>query len=158
MKNLGSTLTMRIVVLTSFCFIVGVTEKATAQNVQTNPKTNVTKTQRWEYCAITNPYPASRFDSEVHIAAASIIFFASSGQRKEEIRSEISEAEIKQDALDKNNINYIRMLANQRAADDALAKAIAKLGDEGWEMVGESPIRYGSERNEIGLYFKRLKQ
>ena len=158
MKKLDSMLMIRVVVLTAFCFIVGLTERVPAQNVQTSSKASVAKTQRWEYCAVTIPYPSSRFDSEVHVAAASITYFTPSGHRREDVRSEISDAEIKKDLVDKNNINYVRSMANQRAADDALAKAIAKLGDDGWEMVGESPIRYGSERNEIGLYFKRPKQ
>lgn len=39
---------------------------------------------------------------------------------------------------------------------DALAKAMAKLGNEGWEMVGESPFPV-SAGDRGALFFKRLK-
>ena len=46
----------------------------------------------------------------------------------------------------------------QGARDDAFAKAIAKLGEEGWEMTVQGPYQYGTENKSEAIYFKRLKQ
>jgi hypothetical protein len=46
----------------------------------------------------------------------------------------------------------------QGARDDAFAKAIAKLGEDGWEMTVQGPYQYGTENKSEAIYFKRLKQ
>ena len=43
---------------------------------------------------------------------------------------------------------------------NAFAKAVAKLGDEGWDMVGEGPleIRQGPGGTPTAIFFKRRKE
>jgi hypothetical protein len=43
------------------------------------------------------------------------------------------------------------------AEEDALAAAIARLGDEGWELAGVGPVGPGQGINYHYLYFKRPK-
>ena len=45
--------------------------------------------------------------------------------------------------------------AVERATEVVLARAIAKLGVDGWEMVGEVVFTFGAERNNQAIYFKR---
>lgn len=51
--------------------------------------------------------------------------------------------------------NYIEETATERGA---LTKAIAKLGEDGWELVGEGPIEFRSSAGSEALYFKRPKR
>lgn len=46
----------------------------------------------------------------------------------------------------------------QGARDNAFAKAIARLGEDGWEMTVQGPFQYGTENKSEAIYFKRLKQ
>jgi hypothetical protein len=43
---------------------------------------------------------------------------------------------------------------------NAFAKAVAKLGEEGWDMVGEGPleIRQGPGGTQTAMFFKRRKE
>ena len=78
---------------------------------------------KWEYCAIT-----SVFDQRDHIGkwkgAAVIHYFQAAGSKEEivEIASELGR---------KYPYNSVR--------EEAKFKAIAKLGDEGWEMILKEP-------------------
>jgi hypothetical protein len=44
------------------------------------------------------------------------------------------------------------------AENSALAKAISKLGNDGWEMVGEGTLFPADSGDQKVLYFKRRKQ
>ena len=84
--------------------------------------------QPWEYCAVTKAsYVGSNRGGIYWIS-----YFRDSG---------VQVIEVEDAALEKNGP----------------AKAIAKLGAEGWEMVGQGPleIRQGAPN---ALYFKRPKQ
>lgn len=54
-----------------------------------------------------------------------------------------------------NGCQQFQVEGSDRA--EALARAMAKLGQEGWEMVGESPFPVGVGSTG-GLYFKRRKK
>lgn len=114
-------------------------------------------TQRWEYCAIfrTPSEQVEKFQN--YTSTVRIFYFQSAGyQREEVVEGTIS----------------TRDYSTKSAIDGAMNKALAKLGEEGWEMVGpgqfrtadripvEDPHRPGQfrtiERPEA-LYFKRPK-
>jgi hypothetical protein len=83
--------------------------------------------QKWEYCALTKAaYVGSNRNGRYWVS-----YFSDKGAQV---------VEYEETALERNGP----------------AKAIAKLADEGWEMVGEGPldIRQGELR---ALYFKRPK-
>jgi hypothetical protein len=116
----------------------------------------VSNRQKWEYCAITSYYatltdPPSKPDAKVS-AVASICYFEFAGCRREELKFELNLAEFKK-SLKTDRLGP----AVERATEIALARAIAKLGDDGWEMVGEVVFTFGAERNNQAIYFKRTK-
>lgn len=97
---------------------------------QAQPQATPSKTftgQKWEYCALTKAaYVASNRGGLYWIS-----YFRDTG---------VQVVEIEDTALERNGP----------------AKAIAKLGDEGWEMITEGPldIRQGELK---ALYFRRPK-
>lgn len=116
----------------------------------------VSKGQKWEYCAITSYYatftdPPSQPGAKVS-AVASICYFEFAGCRREELKFELDLAEFKK------SLKIDRLIAaGEKATEIALARAVAKLGDDGWEMVGEVVFTFGAERNNQAIYFKRKK-
>jgi hypothetical protein len=97
---------------------------------QAQPQATASKTlagQKWEYCALTRAaYVASNRGGLYWIS-----YFRDTGAQV---------VEVEDTALERNGP----------------AKAIAKLGDEGWEMITEGPldIRQGELK---AIYFKRPK-
>ena len=84
--------------------------------------------QKWEYCAITSVYYSNSNFGERPVA---VIRYFQAGGEKEEI------------------VEFVPDFGKSAELSDALAKAIAKLGDQGWEMFLKEPD---------GRYFKRPKQ
>ena len=108
------------------------------QSVQANQKSSEkTAAPKWEYCAITNIWYNNSFGR--NIGNATIQYFQESGVREEVI--EIS-PEMRTRATD--------------FREAAQAKAFAKLGEEGWEMVSKEPNLESRPINTF--YFKRPKQ
>jgi hypothetical protein len=96
--------------------------------------------ERWEYCAI-NEVPAFAQGGKV-TGSAKICYFQSSGCRKESVDA----------VIDGNDF-----AEGKRAA---LAKAAAKLGAEGWELVGEA-TQFGYYQDNVdpkALYFRRQQK
>lgn len=101
-------------------------------------QTDAQRKEKWEYCAII--YSTASGDNFGRWnGRAGIRYFDVNGSREEmmEVR------------LDKENYDF-------NAGREATARAIAKLGGEGWEMVGRESLKDETNRNFI--YFKRLKQ
>jgi hypothetical protein len=120
-------------------------------------KSTRSKITRWEYCAIvgaqSDGFGAKK---EKYRGVATICYFRSSGCRREEVSFDLICATFLKQGADANqyaNISAARM----RAEESALSKAITKLGDDGWEMVGENRIDFsnGIEVNNKAIYFKR---
>ena len=86
---------------------------------------------KWEYCAVTK----AQFVGSVRGGQYWISYF-----RKGNVQVETVEASVQ---------------------ESAVAKAVSKLGEEGWEMVGEGPleVRQGGPPGgtPTALYFKRRK-
>lgn len=98
--------------------------------------------QRFEYALINGsyfPYPAD--GPTVVTAAVNICYLQSTGCQNEEVRSELGIAKFVQDERLENN-SRVRGLAQQRAIEIALSKALAKLGSEGWEMIDAPAVEY----------------
>ena len=99
--------------------------------------------QKWEYCAITSAsYSGGNFGAR---GTAVIRYFQVGGVREEPIEFV---PDIGQNIGQRNEVRTYE--------NGALNKAIAKLGDEGWELVSKEPDT-DKNRNNI-FYFKRPKQ
>jgi len=151
----------RRIVPARFAFLIAVmcsvgimllAEQASAQQRQT-------KTRGWEYSAILNAgrtMPPESKDKFVGIAT--ICYFQITGCRKEEVVFELTYADFLKDADAKQSESYNRIYAAPaRATESALSKAIAKLGNDGWEMVGEGRTEFSNDNNVKAIYFKRRR-
>jgi hypothetical protein len=94
--------------------------------------------QKWEYCAIISAGLGTGNSSDRGVAV--IRYFFQAGGLKEETVEFVPDA---------GKRNFF-------LTDEALDKAIAKLGDEGWEMVLKEPDT--EDRPRTIFYFKRPKQ
>lgn len=129
---------------------------------------------RWDYAAITGTYaPFVAENSSVSVsAAANICYMQAGGCQNEELRAEVSFTKFFQDTRLENSPKT-RGLAYDKAAENAYAKAIAKLGVEGWELVstpglefdnyfqnaqGNYTVQEGDKNRKPDLYFKRPRQ
>lgn len=119
----------------------------------------VSRRQQWQYCAITlvtavfpgaDPEPKTRVSATV-----SICYFEINGCRREEVKFDLDEADFRK-SLGPNDGTTMSYFLD-KASQHAMARAISKLGDDGWEMVGESPSTFAAERNNQAIYFKRQK-
>jgi len=93
--------------------------------------------QKWEYCAIIH---TDRERDNFPERGVAVIRYFQTGGAKEETVEFVTD-------IGKKNFSL---------RDEALAKAIAKLGDEGWEMVSKEPDPENGTRQIF--YFKRPKQ
>lgn len=114
--------------------------------------------QKWEYCAIFRT-PSQQEEKFQNLSSTvRIFYFQSAGyQREEAVEGTISS----------------RDYSTKSAVDAAMNKALAKLGEEGWEMVGPGQFRtveripvedphkpagqYRTMERPEALYFKRPK-
>lgn len=117
------------------------------------------KTQGWEYAAILSAGRAMPPESkDKSVGIATICYFQISGCRKEEVVFEIIYADFLKVADPRQSESYNRMYAAPlKAAESALSKAIAKLGNDGWEMVGEGRTEFSNDNNVKAIYFKRRR-
>ena len=86
-------------------------------------------TQKWEYCAITGVSVIN--SGGKFIGVAELCYFQGTRCREDRV-----------EGVDNR---------------EALSRAIGKLGEDGWEMVGESLFPPGGQDYKA-LYFKRLKR
>ncbi len=95
--------------------------------------------QRWEYCAITSAsYAGNNFGGARGIAY--IRYFQIDGEKEE-------------------TVEFIPEFGRNVSSEgkEALSKAIAKLGNDGWEMISKEADR-DTNGNFIPIYFKRPKR
>lgn len=85
---------------------------------------------RWEYCAVTR----AQFVGSPRGGQYWITYFRGNNVRVETVEAGVTE--------------------------NGLAKAVSRLGDEGWEMVGEGTLDIGPGRGTppAALYFKRARE
>lgn len=119
----------------------------------------------WKYCAITrvtveNPPPnfPDKFVGVVYIDYFAYSFDKTTVKdnfvENECIKHELNYAEFLQENGLRNNPQSAA-LANRRAADLALAKAMSKLGSNGWEMTGRSFAEFNFETLEGNSDYKQ---
>jgi hypothetical protein len=128
---------------------------------------------RWEYAALTGSYSpySTENPSIVATAAVNICYMQADGCRNEEIRAEVNYSKFFQDSR-LENTERSRTLAERRAAETAIAKAIAKLGQDGWEMASTPELQFdnyvssgpnsfrveqGDKQRGPDIYFKRAR-
>lgn len=120
-------------------------------------KTSRSKITRWEYCAIIGTQSDGfGVKKEKYRGVATICYFRSSGCRREEVSFDLVYADFLKERADPNE--YVNAsAARMRAEESAFSQAITKLGDDGWEMVGENRIDFssGTEVNNRAIYCKR---
>ncbi len=92
--------------------------------------------KKWEYCSV---YPYNGISSRTGKSYnwAIVSYARGDGYSSETIETVV--------VNDEPNLNF--------AQNQAFAKAIAKLGEDGWEMIGK-----GDFREQNVLYFKRPKK
>lgn len=128
---------------------------------------------QWEYAAITFTHiPFTSENQAVINGVANICFFQMTGCQNEEIKAELTYTKFLQE-FRLENTGSSKNLAYNRAKELAYTRAIAKLGLEGWEIIGQPSadfdsyipdsqntftIRQGSKEIKPNLYFKRLIQ
>lgn len=128
---------------------------------------------QWEYAAVTfTAIPFYAENQAVITGVANICYLQQNGCRNEEAKSELIYAKFLQDFRLESTSNS-KNLAYSRAKELAYTKAVAKLGAEGWEIVGQPPVAFdvyipdnqgnysiGQTNKEVkpNVYFKRLIQ
>lgn len=109
-----------------------------AQQVSTESRA-ATAAQKWEHCTVDSS-STTLTDFGKTVSYSRICYLRSDGYQCERV-----EATVDKDRRSGSNLSD----------NAATAKAVAKLGDEGWQMVGEGTPFLQGERK--ALYFKRPK-
>ncbi|MFL6469048.1 MAG: hypothetical protein ACJ72Z_13910 [Pyrinomonadaceae bacterium] len=128
---------------------------------------------KFEYAIINGsyfPYPAD--GPTVVTAAVNICYLQSTGCQNEESKAEVGIAKFVQDERIENNPR-VKGLAQERAIEIALSKALAKLGSEGWEIIdapsvefdlfytsqqGNQVVKEGNRTDRQHIWLKRARQ
>lgn len=118
----------------------------------------VSRRQRWEYCAILNSAPANIVTGRESTATgvASICYLQNTGCRMEDVKFDLDLAGFRKSLPPADGDGYLSYAAREKVTQAALSRAIAKLGEDGWEMVGQS-VKFADETNPRAIYFKRRK-
>lgn len=133
-------------------------------------KAAAARSAKWQYCAISQlsapQAQPDRFDR--FIGTVEISYFQQYKSKndiekfilKETITSELSYGEFLQETGMAENFQS-RQAASLRASEVAFAKALGKLGNDGWEIVGDSFKNFnftninGETQLKNSVYFKR---
>lgn len=97
---------------------------------------------RFEYAVINGsyqPYPVEGASSVS--GAVNICYLQAAGCQNEEIRTEVNFNKFIQDERLENSA-AVKRLAQERAFQTSFARAITKLGSEGWEIVEAPEIEF----------------
>jgi hypothetical protein len=91
---------------------------------------NLQSDLQWEYCAVVKAQYVGSPQGGIYWIA----YFKGDGVRTEDVKA--------------------------GPTSNAFAKAVAKLGEDGWDMVGEGPleIRQGPGGTQTAIFFKRRKE
>jgi len=118
----------------------------------------VSRRQRWEYCAIINSSFTNFLSpgDATAIGVASICYFQNTGCRMEQVKFDLNLAQFRKTLGPNENESYVSYAAREKVTQGALSRAITKLGDDGWEMIGQS-VKFADETNPRAIYFKRRK-
>ena len=131
MKKTGSVFLLIILSVGSFLYggVLNRTERVVSAEDKTEESYGARADVRWEYCAVSKAgYAGSSRGGTYWIS-----YFKETGAEIVELEEKVSEQQ-----------------------GGSLAKAIARLGEEGWEMVGQSDLPLKNGRLEA-IFFKRQK-
>lgn len=96
----------------------------------------------FEYAVINGNYLAYPQEGVGSISAAvNVCYLSSAGCRNEEVRADVVIGKFLQDERLENNPRS-QQLVRERANQQAHARAISKLGSDGWEMVNAPLIEF----------------
>ncbi len=146
----------------------------TGKQTSTAQKTSVVQ---WEYASIIASYSFNPTrDKTNKIAGVAVVcYMQNNGCRLSEIKHEVDYTSyIQARLLPLEENSAARTNAGIRASEIAFQKALAQLGSEGWEMIGEPDINFEfvdyeqylkledrsvffNRKNTKAVYFKRLK-
>ena len=138
---------MLFVALMMLCGLVGgnpsaaIPAVAASSNLQESTQGTAAR-QKWEYCAIADVDIYGSSDKSVGFAL--IYYFKSTGYQVEKV-----------EVAAERSVEGARI-----AVDMARAKAIAKLGEDGWEMLCEGmpfATRARPAERDKALYFRRAR-
>jgi hypothetical protein len=111
---------------------------------KTSAKNKIAR-QNWEYCAIVSSSYSST-EGIVDGGVATILYFETSGYREEIVK-------LQGEKIDKQIVDKYEYMEQK-----ARAVAIAQLGNQGWEMIGQLPFTYRFDiAPSNALFFKRVK-
>jgi hypothetical protein len=132
-----------------------------------------TNRPQWEYASLSAAYLPFTNDNQsaVITAGISICYLQMDGCRNEEVLFTLNYGKFLQDLRFDNN-SRSKAYAQQKAMEGAFAKAAAKLGLDGWEMMGSPQLQFntyvqnesegyrvieGSQERKADIFFKRSK-
>jgi hypothetical protein len=138
MSRMKYTALSGLIVMAAFAGAITSSRIFTVQQVKAEPgQGGRAEAQRWEYSAILGTPANHGLKFQTYTATVRIVYF----QHGENFRDEAIEGK----ASPRDN--------PRTAESNAMNRAIAKLGSEGWEMIG--PGRFLSMEYADALYFKR---
>jgi hypothetical protein len=132
MKKAGYAFLLTLLLAGSFLYGRVFNQTVRVANAEATVTDNATKARvetKWEYCAVSK----AGYTGSSRGGAYWVSYFKEGGVEIVEIEEKVSE---------------------QQGA--SIARAIARLGEEGWEMVGQSDLPLKTGRFEA-IYFKRQK-
>src|ERR1044071_2590897 len=153
--------------------ILAIAVFAVAQSFERNVAAQKNATVTWEYAVVTGAYVPYTSDnpSANSVAAVTICYMKADGCQNEEVRGEVNYSKFLQDSRQENT-QLARRLAQNKATETAYAKAFARLGMGGYEMVsspvlqfdqyvpnsaGTFTVQEGNNERTPDVYFKRQK-
>lgn len=145
MRRQSSVLLLALAILCGLIgghHVNGISAVAASGNPQDAPAKD-NGIQKWEYCALADLDAYGSSDKAVGVAI--IYYFRGSGYQAEKV-----------EATAERGVDATRI-----AVDTARAKAIARLGDDGWEMLCEGmpfATRARPAERDRSLYFRRAKR
>lgn len=124
-------------ILIVISFVAYASKRISASGSNQTTELRKSNLPKWEYCGISDENRSYSNEFGKTKTSKAIRYFEEAGVRTEIV-----------DALSDKNEN---------PGANALAKAIAKLGNEGWELIGKADFPTGAVGGEA-IYFKRPKQ
>jgi hypothetical protein len=130
---------------------------------------------QWEYSAILAVYSFAPYKDRVNkiYGMAEICYLQANGCRRQEIKHELDYGTYLQERAEQETFQT-RNAASVKASEIAFQKAVAQMGNDGWEIVSEPNLNFEfvnvddynrfedksvlfKRENTKAVYFKRLK-
>jgi hypothetical protein len=165
MKKIAQTVGIALVALITFFAV----DRYFEPNVEAQRSAQI----MFDYAAVTGAYVPYTSDnpSANFVAAVNICYMRGDGCQNEEVRGEVNYSKFLQDSRQENT-QAARKFAQNKATETAFAKAFAKLGVQGFEMVsspglqfdqyvpnaaGTFTVQEGNSERTADIYFRRQR-